>query len=96
MKKHCRTNNIKWKIMSLNKFVLKIVRVIILMAIKLEDCDIDNILIDEKSRENILIYDISFKTLIGPKPLRVRFDKIDAFIRLYDGTRYFVLFVFEK
>ena len=82
--------------MSLNKFVLKIVRVIILMAIKLEDCDIDNILIDEKSRENILIYDISFKTLIGPKPLRVRFDKIDAFIRLYDGTRYFVLFVFEK
>ena len=27
--------------------------------IKLEDFDIDNILIDEKSYENILIYDIS-------------------------------------
>ena len=30
--------------------------------IKLEDFDIDNILIDEKSQKNILIYDISYKT----------------------------------
>ena len=30
--------------------------------IKLEDFDFDNILIDEKSHENILIYDISYKT----------------------------------
>ena len=28
----------------------------------LEDFDIDNILIDKKSHENILIYDISYKT----------------------------------
>ena len=33
--------------------------------IKLEDIDIDNILTDEKSHENILIYDISYKTLIS-------------------------------
>ena len=39
--------------------------------IKLEDSDIGNILIDEKSHENILIYDISSKTLIGSKPLRI-------------------------
>ena len=32
--------------------------------IKLEDFDLDEILIDEKSHENILIYDISYKTLI--------------------------------
>ena len=51
-----------------------------------EDFDIDNILIDKKSHENILIYDISYKTLIGSKPLRIRFDKIDGFIRIYDGT----------
>ena len=44
---------------------------------KLEDFDLDNILIDEKSHENILIYEISYKTLIGSKPLRIRFDKID-------------------
>ena len=37
--------------------------------IKLEDFNLDNILIDRKSHENILIYDISFKTLIGPQPL---------------------------
>ena len=51
-----------------------------------EDFDIDNILIDKKWHENILIYDISYKTLIGPKPLHIRFDKIDGFIRIYDGT----------
>ena len=55
----CKTKryNIKWKIMKLKKFELKIVRVIILMTIKLEE--FDNILIEEKSHENILIYDIS-------------------------------------
>ena len=43
-----------------------------------------------------LTYDISNKTLIGPKPLRVRFDKIDGFIRVYDGSRYLVLLGPEK
>ena len=33
--------------------------------IKLEYFDIKNILIDEKSHENILIYDIPYKPLIG-------------------------------
>ena len=30
-----------------------------------------NVLLDEKSYENILIYSISYKTLIGAKPLYV-------------------------
>ena len=38
----------------------------------------------------------SCKTLIGPKPLRIIFDKIDRFIRIYDGTRYLTLFCSEK
>ena len=38
--------------MNLKKILLKIVRIIILMTIKLEDFDINNILIDEKSYEN--------------------------------------------
>ena len=46
--------------MNLKKFVLKIVPVIISMTIKLEDFDLDKNLIDEKSHENILIYDISY------------------------------------
>ena len=45
--------------------------------IKLEDFDNYNILIDGKLHENILSYNISYKTLIGPKPLCIRFDKID-------------------
>ena len=64
--------------------------------IKLEDFNFDNILIDEKSHENILIYDISYKTLIGPRPLRIRFDKINGFIRIYDVPRYLVSLGPEK
>ena len=64
--------------------------------IKLEDFDIDNILKDENSNENILTYDISYKTLIGSKPLRIRFNKIDGLIRIYHGTRYLTLFQSEK
>ena len=63
---------------------------------KLEKFDLDNISIDEKSHENILIYDNSYKTLIDTKPLRIRFDKIDGFIRIYDGTRYLTIFSSEK
>ena len=55
--------------------------------IELEDFDLDNILIDENSTENMLIHDISYKTLIDPKPLRIGFDKIDGIIMIYDGTR---------
>ena len=55
---------------------------------KLEDFDFYNILIDKKSCENILIYDISDKCLIDAKLLRIRFDKIDGIIRIYDETGY--------
>ena len=50
--------------------------------IKVEDFDLDNISIDEKSHKNILIYDISYKTLINPKPLHIRFNKIDGYRRI--------------
>ena len=56
--------------------------------IKLEDFDLDNILIDEKSHKNVLIYNIPYKILVDSKTLRIRFDKIDGFIRIDDGTRY--------
>ena len=64
--------------------------------IKLEDFDLDNILIDEKSHENILIYDISYKTLIGSKPFRIRFDKMDGIMRIYAWSRYLTLFGTKK
>ena len=37
-----------------------------------------------------------YKGLIGSKHLRIRFHKIDGFIRVFDGTRYLVLFGSEK
>ena len=43
-----------------------------------------------------MIHDISYKTLIGLKPLRITFDKTDEFIRICDGTRCLVLFGPEK
>ena len=30
------------------------------------------------------------------KPQRIRFDKVDGFIRVYDGTKYLVFFRGEK
>ena len=37
-----------------------------------------------------------YKTLIGSKLLRIKFDKMDGFIRIYDWTRYLTLFGPEK
>ena len=64
--------------------------------IRIDDSNFDNILTNERSYENILVYNTSCKTLIGAKPLHIRFDKVDVFIRVYDGTRYLVLLGGEK
>ena len=64
--------------------------------IKIEDFNLDTILTDEKSYKNILVHNISYKTLIDAKPLCIRFDKTDGFIRVYDGTIYLVLFESKK
>ena len=44
---------------------------------RVADINFYNILLEEKSYENILIYDIPYKTFMGAKPFRVRFDKKD-------------------
>ena len=66
------------------------------VIIKIEGFVFDNILLNEKSYESILVFNISYKTFIGAKPLRIRFNKVDEFIRVYNGTRYLVLFGSEK
>ena len=33
---------------------------------------------------------------MGTKPLRVRFQKVDGFIKVFDGTRHLVLFGTER
>ena len=50
------------------------------------DLDFDDNLQDKKlnesSYENVLVYDISYKTFTGAKPQRIRFDEIDGFIKI--------------
>ena len=61
--------------------------------IKLEDFDLDNILIDQNHIK--IFWYITFH-LFSPKPLRIRFDKIYGFIRIYDATRYLISLGPEK
>ena len=62
-------------------------------TMRVRDIDFSNILLDEKSyktQENILIYGISYKAFMGSIPLCISFDKIDGFIKIYDGIEYLV------
>ena len=43
-------------------------------------------------KNHILAYNILYKILIATKPLRIRLRKIKRFVKVYDGTRYLVLF----
>ena len=75
------------------KFLLKIMLVDIT---NFEDFDFGNMLLEDKSYENVLIYNVLNETLIGAKTLCIMFNKVDWFIRDYDGTKYLVLFALEK
>ena len=77
------------------KMILKIVLVIMLIIQwKLLILIFRYILLDEKKKEeNISNYIISYKaTFIGSIPLRIRFNEINGFIKIYDGIRYSLLF----
>ena len=61
--------------------------------IKDVDINLSDTLLGEKLYENISVYDISYKTSTTRKPMCIRFDKIDGFIRAPAGEfRYFALF----
>ena len=53
-----------------------------------EYINVDRILLDQKSYENILVYNILYKTLLDAKPLRIRFDKVGGIIKIYNGIKY--------
>ena len=69
-------------------------------TIRAEGFELNNNLLAKKSYknsfENILIFDIAYKTFIGTKPLQSKFDKMDGFVKIYDGFRYLVLLGPEK
>ena len=52
------------------------------------DINFNDILLNKKSRENTLIYEVSYKTFMREKPLRIRYDKIDGLIKVCDGIRW--------
>ena len=56
-----------------------------------EDINVDNVFLDENTYENILVYNILYKTFMDAKPLRNRFDKVDELIKIYNGIRYLEL-----
>ena len=47
---------------------------------------------NEKSYKYVLVYKFSYRILIQANPMCYRFNKLDGFIRLYNGSRYLVLF----
>ena len=59
--------------------------------ININNLNLNNILLNEKSYQNILIYNIWYKTPYGAKPLGIIYDKVDGFIRKYDGIKYLAL-----
>ena len=65
-------------------------------VIEIEYFDFDNILLYEKTYENISFYEISYKTLTGAKLLHIKFDKVDGLTRVYDGAMYLILFGAQK
>ena len=53
----------------------------------------NNIVLDKKLYENISVYNISYKTPTVPKPLPIRFSKIDGFTLALDGeNKHLILF----
>ena len=50
----------------------------------------------KKSYENILIYDVLHKTLIGSESFLIMFDKVDGFIKDYNEIKHLILFGHEK
>ena len=51
------------------------------VIINIQDTDLDNIFLDEKSYKNVLIYDVAYKTLHGAKPLHIAFGKVNGCIK---------------
>ena len=64
------------------------------------DINFRNILLDKNLYQNVSVYNISYKTSTRPRPLRIRFDKIDGFVMALDGKiKHLVLFdygLFDK
>ena len=64
--------------------------------IKIENSVFKNVLLDEKLYQNILIFDVVYKTLIVSWPLRITFNNVNGFVKLYGESKYLASFVSKK
>ena len=64
--------------------------------ININDLDIDNILMNEKTCKNFMVYKNAYNTLCGSKPLHINFNKVNEYVGIFDTTRYPALFYSEK
>ena len=46
----------------------------------------------ENHRKVFFNYNILYKKIMDARPLRIRFNKVDRVIKIYDGTKYLELF----
>ena len=51
--------------------------------------------LDEKLYDNILIDEIPHEFFIDPTSLCIWFKKIEGFIKIFDGTKNFILFGYD-
>ena len=54
--------------------------------------NLDDILLNEKSYNNISIYHATYKTSYDQKPFCIILYKVDGYIRKHDSTKYLALF----
>ena len=59
--------------------------------VNINDLNLNNILLDEKSCKNILLYGFTCKSIYRGKPLLLIFNKIEGYIRKNDSTKYLAL-----
>ena len=59
--------------------------------IKFKNFDLDDVLIDKKPNEHILVYKISHKTLIASKTFHTRFDGFLCILHIYIYSREIVI-----
>ena len=58
------------------------------------DISFNETLLNEKLHKKTLIYDVSYKIFMGKKPLRIRFAKINWFIKVYNEIKYLIIFYY--
>ena len=60
----------------------------IFITVSINNHNLINVLLTEKSYENVLIYDFGYKNPYCAIPLHIIFDKVERYIRKNDGTKY--------